>query len=85
MTATRQKREHEETVASVVYERLLDMVVRLELEPGSVVSEALLADRLRTGRSTLRDALRQLGRSSTGPRARLSTTCPGAFRLRACG
>jgi len=28
---------------------------------------------------------RQLEGSSTGPRARLSTTCPGAFCLRACG
>ena len=29
--------------------------------------------------------LQPLDRSSTGPRARLSTTCPGAFCLRACG
>ena len=38
------------------------MIVRLELPPGSAVSEATLAERLRIGRTPIREALQRLAR-----------------------
>jgi DNA-binding GntR family transcriptional regulator len=50
-----------ESAPSAVFERLLEMVVELELEPGAVVTEAFLAERLGTSRSSLREAVQRLG------------------------
>jgi DNA-binding GntR family transcriptional regulator len=38
------------------------MIVRLELPPGSAVSEAMLSERLRIGRTPIREALQRLAR-----------------------
>jgi len=43
--------------SQTVYERLLDLILTLELEPGSVVTESELIARLGTSRSSLREAV----------------------------
>lgn len=43
-----------------MYERLVDLIVTLELEPGSVVTETTLLKRLGTGRSSIREAVVRL-------------------------
>lgn len=44
------------------YTRLEEMIVRLELAPGSAVSEAMLSERLGIGRTPIREALQRLAR-----------------------
>lgn len=44
------------------YRALEEMIVTLALEPGAVVSEAMLADRLGLGRTPVREALQRLAR-----------------------
>lgn len=46
--------------SQTVYERLVDLIVTLELEPGSVVTETALLQRLKTGRSSIREAVVRL-------------------------
>ncbi|MFO1320777.1 MAG: GntR family transcriptional regulator [Burkholderiales bacterium] len=44
------------------YVELEELIVRLELAPGSVVSETLLSERLGIGRTPIREALQRLAR-----------------------
>ncbi|MEO6268693.1 MAG: GntR family transcriptional regulator [Lautropia sp.] len=44
------------------YQRLEEMIVTLELAPGSVVSEAILSERLGIGTTPIREALQRLAR-----------------------
>ncbi|WP_425403716.1 GntR family transcriptional regulator [Hwanghaeella sp.] len=44
------------------YRRLEEMIVTLELQPGEVLSESALADRLEIGRTPVREALQRLAR-----------------------
>ena len=51
-----------ETLTDRAYVALEELIVRLELAPGSVVSETMLSDRLGIGRTPIREALQRLAR-----------------------
>lgn len=51
-----------QTLTDQAYTQLEEMIVRLELEPGSAVSEAMLSTRLGIGRTPIREALQRLAR-----------------------
>lgn len=51
-----------ETLTERAYGELEELIVRLELAPGSVVSETMLSDRLGIGRTPIREALQRLAR-----------------------
>lgn len=51
-----------ETLTERAYVALEELIVRLELAPGSVVSETMLSDRLGIGRTPIREALQRLAR-----------------------
>jgi DNA-binding GntR family transcriptional regulator len=52
----------EQTLTDRAYTALEEMIVRLELAPGSAVSEAMLSQRLGIGRTPIREALQRLAR-----------------------
>lgn len=58
------RREHpvELTLTDRAYAELEEMIVTLKLEPGTVLSEAVLAQRLKIGRTPIREALQRLSR-----------------------
>ena len=58
------------SLADEAYMRLEEMIVTLELQPGSVFSEAVLSGKIRIGRTPLREALQRLHAQ------RLVTTLP---------
>ena len=51
-----------QTLTEQAYTLLEEMIVRLELTPGSAVSEAMLSARLGIGRTPIREALQRLAR-----------------------
>jgi DNA-binding GntR family transcriptional regulator len=51
-----------ETLTERAYVALEELIVRLELAPGSVVSETMLSERLGIGRTPIREALQRLAR-----------------------
>ena len=51
-----------QTLTDRAYTALEEMIVRLELPPGSAVSEAMLSERLGIGRTPIREALQRLAR-----------------------
>lgn len=53
---------HERSLTDVAYRELEELIVTLQLEPGSVLSEAALVKRLGIGRTPIREALQRLGR-----------------------
>jgi len=50
------------TLNEEAYRRLEEMIVTLELEPGCVVSEAVLSERIGIGTTPIREALQRLAR-----------------------
>lgn len=50
------------TLAERAYRELEELIVTLQLQPGAVVSEAILSRRLRIGRMPIREALQRLAR-----------------------
>lgn len=50
------------TLNEEAYRRLEEMIVTLELEPGCVVSEAMLSERIGIGTTPIREALQRLAR-----------------------
>jgi len=56
------KSESEEGLTIKAYRKLEEMIVTLVLEPGSVVSEAELAERVGIGRTPIREAIQRLSR-----------------------
>jgi DNA-binding GntR family transcriptional regulator len=50
------------TLNEEAYRRIEEMIVTLELEPGSVVSEAMLSERIGIGTTPIREALQRLAR-----------------------
>lgn len=50
------------TLAEKAYRRLQEMIVTLRFSPGEVLSEALLAKKLKIGRTPIREALKRLAR-----------------------
>lgn len=50
------------TLTDEAYERLEEMIVTLQLPPGTAISEAALSDRLGIGRTPIREALQRLAR-----------------------
>jgi DNA-binding GntR family transcriptional regulator len=52
----------EATLTDRAYAELEEMIVTLKLEPGTVLSEAVLAQRLKIGRTPIREALQRLSR-----------------------
>ena len=51
-----------ETLTDRAYTGIEELIVTLQLEPGSAVSEQMLAERLRIGRTPIREALQRLAR-----------------------
>ncbi|HET9042496.1 MAG TPA: GntR family transcriptional regulator [Burkholderiales bacterium] len=51
-----------QTLTDRAYTALEELIVRLELPPGSAVSEAMLSERLGIGRTPIREALQRLAR-----------------------
>lgn len=56
------KASRPETLTYQAYRRLEEMIVTLELAPGTAISEAELSDRLGIGRTPVREALQRLAR-----------------------
>jgi DNA-binding GntR family transcriptional regulator len=54
--------EHGTTLTMQAYERLEELIVRLELAPNSLISEHALGKRLGVGRTPIREALQRLAR-----------------------
>jgi DNA-binding GntR family transcriptional regulator len=52
----------QETLTDRAYIHLEELIVRLKLAPGTVVSEQMLSDRLGIGRTPIREALQRLAR-----------------------
>ena len=50
------------TLNEEAYRRIEELIVTLELEPGSVVSEAMLSERIGIGTTPIREALQRLAR-----------------------
>ena len=50
------------TLTDLAYDQLEEMIVTLELPPGSVLTELLLSQRLAIGRTPIREALQRLSR-----------------------
>ena len=53
-----------DSLSSIAYYLLRDLIVTLELEPGELLSERDLMDRLSLGRTPIREALRHLAREN---------------------
>src|ERR1700759_3571147 len=54
------------TLTDRAYHELEEMIVTLQLSPGTVLSEQALALRLKIGRTPIREALQRLGRDGLG-------------------
>ncbi len=50
------------TLNEEAYRRIEELIITLDLEPGSVVSEAMLSDRIGIGTTPIREALQRLAR-----------------------
>ena len=61
-TAAPLKTEPPRTLNEEAYRRIEEMIVTLELAPGSVVSEAMLSERIGIGHTPIREALQRLAR-----------------------
>jgi DNA-binding GntR family transcriptional regulator len=59
---TKSSTDLETSLTDQAYSRLEELIVTLQLTPGEVVSEATLAERLRIGRTPIREALHRLAR-----------------------
>ncbi|MFQ5773050.1 MAG: GntR family transcriptional regulator [Kiloniellaceae bacterium] len=60
--ASRAARAPSSSLTDRAYRELEELIVTLELEPGAVLSEAALAERLGIGRTPIREALQRLAR-----------------------
>jgi len=60
MVATNTSRDGAESLADQAYFSIRELIVTLELAPGSVVSESALMQRLNMGRTPIREAMRTL-------------------------
>ena len=56
------KENSAETLTDQAYTALEELIVTLQLAPGSVLSEQMLSERLRIGRTPIREALQRLAR-----------------------
>lgn len=61
-TGNASERLSEQTMTDRAYAELEEMIVTLRLEPGTVLSEAVLAKLLKIGRTPIREALQRLSR-----------------------
>ena len=61
-TVNASERLSEQTMTDRAYAELEEMIVTLRLEPGTVLSEAVLARLLKIGRTPIREALQRLSR-----------------------
>jgi DNA-binding FadR family transcriptional regulator len=71
------------TLTDRAYRELEEMIVTLQLSPGTVLSEQALAVRLKIGRTPIREALQRLARDGLagrpgGSHCFLFPTCAGA-------
>ncbi len=61
-TTTKSGTDLDASLTDQAYSRLEELIVTLQLTPGEVVSEATLGERLRIGRTPIREALHRLAR-----------------------
>ena len=59
-TATRGSKPRPDRLADIAHSKLEELIVTLELVPGSLWSEAMLSDRIGIGRTPVREALQRL-------------------------
>ncbi len=53
------------SLSEAAYSRIRSMIITLELEPGSLISESALMSTLKMGRTPIREALRSLANESS--------------------
>lgn len=61
-TASKPAAERPRSLTAQAYERIEELIVKLELHPGTAISEAELSARLGIGRTPVREALQRLAR-----------------------
>jgi DNA-binding GntR family transcriptional regulator len=59
-TAARESKPRPDRLADIAHSKLEELIVTLELAPGSLWSEAMLSDRIGIGRTPVREAVQRL-------------------------
>ncbi len=70
------KREKNKTMTEQVYEKLEDLIVFCEIEPGTVLTEAEISEMVGAGRTPVREALRLLANESLVNISRIGVLIP---------
>ena len=70
------KRDKNKTMTEQVYEKLEDLIVFCEIEPGTVLTEAEISEMVGAGRTPVREALRMLANESLVNVSRIGVLIP---------
>ena len=70
------KRAKNKTMTEQVYEKLEDLIVFCEIEPGTVLTEAEISEMIGAGRTPVREALRMLANESLVNVSRIGVLIP---------
>ena len=70
------KKDKHKTMTEQVYEKLEDLIVFCEIEPGSVLTESEISEMVGAGRTPVRDALRLLANESLVSISRIGILIP---------
>lgn len=70
------KRSKNKTMTEQVYEKLEDLIVFCEIEPGTVLTEAEISEMVGAGRTPVREALRMLANESLVNVSRIGILIP---------
>lgn len=70
------KKNRNKTMAEQAYEKLSDLIVFCEIEPGTVLTEAEVAQMVGAGRTPVREALRMLANESLVSISRIGVLIP---------
>ncbi|MGP2656126.1 GntR family transcriptional regulator [Malaciobacter sp. WC5094] len=70
------KRDKNKTMTEQVYEKLEDLIVFCEIEPGTVLTEAEISEMIGAGRTPVREALRMLANESLVNVSRIGVLIP---------
>ena len=60
VAAARESKPRPDRLADIAHSKLEELIVTLELAPGSLWSEAMLSDRIGIGRTPVREAVQRL-------------------------
>ena len=70
------KRDKNKTMTEQVYEKLEDLIVFCEIEPGTVLTESEISEMIGAGRTPVREALRMLANESLVNVSRIGVLIP---------